>query len=150
MIDRLGILKYLRTTIGCIRVICLLISLLASITFLAWKEVPESVLAQVDHFASRRSDQYQSSFQHARKALELDDYPEAERVLLQLRDAMRGISSRHAGYGLRREVYIALTIAKLNTGKQEEALEILNEWEEQAPRDYERDLLRVRVLERAK
>ncbi len=148
--DRLKILQYLRTTIGCIRILCLLISLLAVITFLAWKEIPDSILAQADHFASRRVAQQESSFQHARRALELADYQEAERVLLQLRDAMRGIKSRHAGYALRREVYIALTIVKLNAGKQEEALEILNEWEEQAPRDYERDLLRVRVLERAK
>ena len=148
--DRLRILDYLRTTIGCIRIICLLVSLLAFITFLAWKEIPDSILAQADHFASRSADQYQSSFRHARKALELDDYPEAERELLQLRDAMRGINSRHASYVLRREVYIALTLVKLNTGRQEEALEILNEWEEQSPRDYERDLLRVRTLERSK
>ncbi len=145
--NRLRILKYLRRTIGCIRILCLLISLLAFITFLAWKQVPDSILAQAEHFASRRANQYQSSFQQARRALALDDYPEAERVLLQLREAMRGIHSRHASYALRREVYIALTITKLNTGKQEEALEILNEWEEQSPRDYERDLLRVRALE---
>ena len=126
--------------------ICLLVSLLAFITFLAWKEVPDSILAQADHFASRRADQYQSSFEHARRALELEDYPEAERVLLQLRDAMRGVHSRHESYELRREVYIALTIVKLNTGRHEEALEILDEWEEQSPRDYERDLLRVRAL----
>jgi hypothetical protein len=63
---------------------------------------------------------------------------------------MRGINSRHASYALRREVYIALTLVKLNTGRQEEALEILNEWEEQSPRDYERDLLRIRTLERSK
>jgi hypothetical protein len=144
--DRLKILQYLRTTIGCIRILCLLISLLAVITFLAWKEVPDSILAQADHFASRRVDQYESSFQHAWRALESDDYPEAERILLQLRDAMRGINSRHASYKLRREVYIALTIVKLNAGKQEEALEILNEWEQQSPRDYTRDLLRVRAL----
>ncbi len=147
--DRLRILKYLRTTIGCIRAICLLISLLAFITFLAWKEVPDSILAQANNFASRRADQYQSSFRHARRALEADDYLETERVLLQLREAMRGVNSRHASYALRREVYIALTVVKLNAGKQEEALEILNEWEEQSPRDYERDLLRVRALERA-
>jgi thioredoxin-like negative regulator of GroEL len=148
--DRLKILKYLRTTIGCIRILCLLISLLAVITFLTWKEIPDSILAQADHFASRRVDQQESSFQHARKALESSDYPEAERVLLQLRDAMRGIHSRHASYKLRREVYIALIIVKLNTGRPEEALEILNEWDEQSPRDYERDLLRVRTLERSK
>ncbi len=144
--DRMRILKYLRTTIECIRILCLLISLLAFITFLAWKEVPDSILAQADHFASRKANQYQSSFQHALRALELADSPEAERVLLQLRDAMRGIKSRHASYALRREVYIALTIVKLNAGKQEEALEILNEWEQQSPRDYARDLLRVRAL----
>ncbi len=148
--DRMRILKYLRTTIECIRILCLLISLLAFITFLAWKEVPDSILAQADHFASRKANQYQSSFQHALRALELADYPEAERVLLQLRDAMRGIKSRHASYALRREVYIALTIVKLNAGKQEEALEILNEWEEQTPKDYERDLWRVRALQRIK
>ena len=145
--DRLRILKYLRTTIGCIRVICLLISLLAFITFLAWKEIPDSILAQADHFASRRANGYQSSIEAARRAFELEDYPEAERVLLQLRDAMRGVNSRYASYELRREAYIALTVVKLHTGRQEEALEILNEWEEQSPRDYERELLRARTLE---
>ena len=148
--DRLRILQYLRTTMGCIRILCLLVSLLAFITFLAWKEVPDSILAQADRFASRRADQYESSFQHAQRALEVEDYQEAERLLLQLREAMRGINSRHASYELRREVYIALIIVQLNSGRQEEALEILNEWEEQSPRDYERDLLRVRTLERSK
>ena len=150
VIDRLKILKYLRTTIGCIRAICLLISLLAFITFLAWKEVPDSILAQANNFASRRADQYQSSFRQARSALELKDYPEAERVLLQLRDEMRGVKSRDVSYALRREVYLVLTVLKLDAGKEEEALEILNEWEEQSPKDYERDVLRVRTLERSK
>jgi hypothetical protein len=130
--------------------ICLLISLLAFITFLAWKEIPDSILAQVDHFASRRADQYLSSFRQARSALELKDYPEAERVLLQLRDEMRGVKSRDVSYALRREVYLVLTVIRLDAGKEEEALEILDEWEAQSSRDYERDQLRVLALERTK